>query len=74
MTVWKDEELADIGGANELRVAPLRRDGKFQRPRIIWVVRSWRRSLRTIRERAGRGLVPRCAGAACRSHLCLRRG
>lgn len=39
MTVWKDGERADIGGAEELRIAPLRRDGTLQRPRIIWVVR-----------------------------------
>ena len=38
MTAWKDEELADIGGADELRIAPLRQDGTL-RPRIIWVVR-----------------------------------
>jgi hypothetical protein len=39
MTTWNDEELADIGGSDELRIAPLRRDGARQRPRIIWVVR-----------------------------------
>ena len=39
MTVWSDEELADIGGADELRIAPLRRDGTLQRSRIVWVVR-----------------------------------
>jgi hypothetical protein len=39
MTAWKDEELADIGEADELRVAPLRREGTLQRPRIIWAVR-----------------------------------
>jgi hypothetical protein len=39
MSAWKDEELADIGGADELRIAPLRRDGTLQGPRIIWVVR-----------------------------------
>ena len=39
MGPWKDEELADIGSADELRIAPMRRDGTLQRPRIIWVVR-----------------------------------
>ena len=39
MTRWKDEELTDIGGTDELRIAPQRRDGTLQRPRIIWVVR-----------------------------------
>jgi hypothetical protein len=39
MTAWTDEELADIGGADELRIAGLRRDGTLQPSRIIWVVR-----------------------------------
>jgi hypothetical protein len=39
MTAWKEEDLAEIGRAEELRIAPLRRDGTLQRPRIIWVVR-----------------------------------
>jgi hypothetical protein len=39
MTAWKDEELADLAAADELRIAPLRRDGTLQPPRIIWVVR-----------------------------------
>ena len=39
MTAWTDEDLTDIGGADELRIAPRRRDGTLQPPRIIWVVR-----------------------------------
>jgi hypothetical protein len=39
MTVWSEEQLADIGGADELRIAPLRRDCTLQRPRIVSVVR-----------------------------------
>jgi hypothetical protein len=39
MVAWKEDELADIGGADELRIAPQRRDGSLQRPRTIWVVR-----------------------------------
>jgi hypothetical protein len=39
MTAWKDEELADLAAADELQIAPLRRDGTLQRPRIIWIVR-----------------------------------
>jgi hypothetical protein len=39
MTAWTDEDLTDIGGADELRIAPRRRDGTLQAPRIIWVVR-----------------------------------
>jgi hypothetical protein len=36
---WSDEQLVDIGETDELRIAPLRRDGTLQPPRIIWVVR-----------------------------------
>jgi hypothetical protein len=39
MTAWKDEELAGFAAADEFRIAPLRRNGTLQRPRIIWVVR-----------------------------------
>jgi hypothetical protein len=39
MTAWTPEDLADIGGADELRIAPRRRDGTLQPSRIIWVVR-----------------------------------
>jgi len=39
MTEWNDEELAEIASAEELEIAPMRRDGTLQYPRIIWVVR-----------------------------------
>jgi hypothetical protein len=39
MTAWTDQQLADIGGADELRIAPRRPDGTLQPSRIIWVVR-----------------------------------
>jgi hypothetical protein len=39
VTAWTAEELADIGGADEIRIAPMRRDGTLQHARIIWVVR-----------------------------------
>jgi hypothetical protein len=39
MTAWTPQDLADIGGADELRIAPRRRDGTLQPSRIIWVVR-----------------------------------
>jgi hypothetical protein len=39
MTAWTDQELTELDGAGELRIAPLRRDGTLQRPRTIWVVR-----------------------------------
>jgi hypothetical protein len=36
---WTEAELADIGRANELLIAPERRDGTLQSSRIVWVVR-----------------------------------
>jgi hypothetical protein len=36
---WSDDELARIGAAEELKVAPLRADGRPIRPVTIWVVR-----------------------------------
>jgi hypothetical protein len=39
MTAWTADELARIGGAEELRIASLRRDGALSRSRTIWVVR-----------------------------------
>lgn len=39
MTAWTNDELNRIGGAEELRVASLRRDGTLRKPLIIWVVR-----------------------------------
>ncbi|HUL86193.1 MAG TPA: DUF2255 family protein [Actinomycetota bacterium] len=39
MTAWNEEQLVDIGGAYELRIAPRRSDGTLQRPRVIWAVR-----------------------------------
>ncbi len=39
MPAWTEQELTDIGAANELRIAPQRPDGTLQPSRIIWVVR-----------------------------------
>lgn len=39
MTAWTDAELNKIGNAEELQIAPQRRDDTFQKPRTIWVVR-----------------------------------
>jgi hypothetical protein len=49
---WTAEELARIGAAEELEIAPRRRDGTLRRAVPIWVVRvgddlyvrSWRGS------------------------------
>jgi hypothetical protein len=38
MTQWTKDELTKIGGAEELQVAPRRRDGTLRRPVTIWVV------------------------------------
>jgi hypothetical protein len=39
MTDWTADELNRIGGADELEIASLRRDGTLRKPVIIWVVR-----------------------------------
>jgi len=39
MTTWTDDELATIGAAEELGIAPLRCDGTPRNPVTIWVVR-----------------------------------
>ncbi len=39
MTNWTDDELNAIGGADELSIAGLRRDGTLRKPVTIWVVR-----------------------------------
>jgi hypothetical protein len=39
MITWTDDELARIGTADELDIAPRRADGTASRPTTIWVVR-----------------------------------
>jgi hypothetical protein len=39
MAAWTEDELRRIGGADELEIAPVRRDGTRSAPRPIWVVR-----------------------------------
>jgi hypothetical protein len=39
MTMWTSDELNKIGGAEELEIASLRRDGTLRKPVTIWVVR-----------------------------------
>jgi hypothetical protein len=39
MTAWTGDELARIGTADELAIAPLRPDGTLRNPVTIWVVR-----------------------------------
>ena len=39
MAAWTSDELAKIGAADELDIAPLRPDGTLRHPVTIWVVR-----------------------------------
>ena len=39
MTLWSQDELDRIGSADELQIAPRRRDGTLRTPVTIWVVR-----------------------------------
>ena len=39
MIAWTSDELNKIGKAEELQIAPLRRDGTLRNPVTIWVVR-----------------------------------
>lgn len=39
MNAWTNKELEQIGNAEELRIAPLRRDNTLRKPVIIWVAR-----------------------------------
>jgi hypothetical protein len=39
MAAWTSDELDAIGGAEELRLASVRRDGTLRRPVTMWVVR-----------------------------------
>jgi hypothetical protein len=40
MAAWNDSELRRLGDAEELEIAPVRRDGTRREPRPIWVVRA----------------------------------
>ena len=39
MTTWTSDELHEIGNAEELEFASVRKDGTLRRPVIMWVVR-----------------------------------
>jgi hypothetical protein len=39
MTAWTSEELNQIGSAEELKLASMRRDDTLRKPVIMWVVR-----------------------------------
>jgi len=40
MTAWTDNELSRIGDAEEIQIAPVRRDGMLRAPRPIWIVKA----------------------------------
>jgi hypothetical protein len=40
MPGWTEDELRRIGGAQEMDIAPVRRNGDLRRPTPIWVVRA----------------------------------
>jgi hypothetical protein len=40
MGAWTDDELRRIAGADELEIAPVRRNGELRRATPIWVVRA----------------------------------
>ncbi len=39
MSTWTSDELSNIGAAEELQIASVRRDGTLRNPVTIWVVR-----------------------------------
>jgi hypothetical protein len=39
MTAWTSNELAKLGGAEEVQIAPLWRDGRLGKPVTVWLVR-----------------------------------
>jgi hypothetical protein len=39
MTGWTSEELNKVGAAEEVQIAPLRRDGTPRKPVTVWAVR-----------------------------------
>src|SRR3982074_1737660 len=39
MTPWTSDQLDKIGGAEEVQIASVRRDGTLRKPVTVWVVR-----------------------------------
>jgi hypothetical protein len=40
VATWTTDELTRVGAAQELKIAPVRRDGTLRKPTTIWVVRA----------------------------------
>jgi hypothetical protein len=67
MTTWTTDELKKIGTADELEIAPLRRDRTQRNPVSIWVVRlNDDLYVRSYKGRAGRGSAPARRGTKVR--------
>ena len=67
-TTWTSDELDKIGGAEELQITSLRRDGTLRGPVTIWVVRLGNDLYSRSRLRAHRRLVSWHAGSPRRPH------
>ena len=39
MSTWSQDDLDRLGGAGEVEVSSVRRDGSLSRPRTVWIVR-----------------------------------
>ncbi len=39
MSAWSQDDLDRLGGAGEVEVSSVRRDGSLSRPRTVWIVR-----------------------------------
>lgn len=65
MSIWSQDDLDRLGGASEVEVSSVRRDGSLSRPRTVWMVRvgdelylrsvngpdaAWYRSTRTFHQ------------------------
>jgi hypothetical protein len=66
MATWTSDELASIGGAEEVRIAALRPDDTLRKPVIVWLVRVgddlYVRSVNGRNAAWFRGVQPRHAG------------
>ncbi|HWB35878.1 MAG TPA: DUF2255 family protein [Rugosimonospora sp.] len=40
MSTWSNDDLARLGGADEIQIAPENSDGTLRSPTTIWIVRS----------------------------------
>jgi hypothetical protein len=73
MTGWRSDELVKIGAAEEVQIAPLRRDGTPRKPVTVWIVRHGDDLyVRSVRGRSGhwfRGTQERHEGWIRAAHI-----